>query len=83
MLRVTTLIAKVGIRDQSEMESLISHLGGKGHLPVIRSMFKGMFGLAKLPDPGEELITKVTTQPPRSRYRREFEILGDLFSLVI
>jgi hypothetical protein len=83
MLRVTTFVAKAGIRDQTEMESLISHLRGKGYLPVIRSMFTGMFTLAKLPDPDEQLITKVIT-PPRRRHalmrEPEFgELLGDLF----
>lgn len=82
MLRVTTFISKASIRDQTEMESLISHLRSKGHLPVIRSMFTGMFGLAKLPGLDEQLITKVITQASRYRLMRrsEFDMpLGDLF----
>lgn len=82
MLRVTTFVAKAGIRDQSEMESLISHLRGKGHLPVIRSMFTGMFSLAKLPEPDEQLITKIITEAPEYEYRlrkRFRDVLGDLF----
>lgn len=82
MLRVTTFVAKAGIRDQTEMESLILHLRGKGYLSVIRSMFTGMFTLAKLPDPDEQLITKVITQGRRYPLMRrpDFgELLGDLF----
>jgi len=82
MLRVITFEAKAGVREQTEMESLISHLRDKGHLPVIRSMFTGMFTLAKLPGPDEQLITKVITQATSIyRFRRpDFgEILGDLF----
>lgn len=82
MLRVITFVAKAGVREQTEMESLISHLKDKGHLPVIRGMFTGMLNLAKLPEPDEQLITKVITQAPNIyRFRRpDFgEILGDLF----
>jgi len=82
MLRVTTLIAKAGVREQTEMESLISYLRDKGYLPVIRSMFTGMLNLAKLPEPDEQLITKIITQAPVHPLMRgpEFgEILGDLF----
>lgn len=82
MLRVTTFVAKAGIRDQAEMESLVSYLRDKGHLPVIRSMFRGMFSLAKLPEPDEQLITKAITQAPSDIFMRrpEFgELLGDLF----
>lgn len=82
MLRITTFAAKAGIRDQTEMESLISHLRDKGHLPVIRSMFTGMSRLAKLPELKEQLITKVITQARVNTFMRrpEFgELLGDLF----
>jgi hypothetical protein len=80
MLRVTTLIAKAGIREQTEMESLISHLRNKGYLPVIRSMFTGMFNLAKLLEPNERLLTKIITQAPRHPFIPELEeIFGDLF----
>jgi len=82
MLRVNTLIAKAGVREQSEMESLISHLRDKGHLPVIRSMFTSMLNLAKLPEFDEQLITKIITQAPRYPFMRRLEfgeILGDLF----
>jgi len=79
MLRTTTLVAKVGIRDQAEVEALILHLRDKGYLPVIRSMFTGMLSLAKLPEPDQALITKVIT-PISPRFMREHrEILGDFF----
>ena len=78
MLSVTTFVAKAGVRAQTEIEGLISHLRDKGYLPVIRSMFTGMFNLAKLPEPNEQLITNVVT--PVAGYYPEFrEILGDLF----
>ena len=82
MLRVTTLVARASVREQTEMESLMSHLRDKGHLPVIRSMFTGMLNLAKLPEPDEQLITKIITQAPRYPFMRRpkfGEILGDLF----
>lgn len=82
MLRVTILIAKAGVREQSEVENLMSYLRDKGYLPVIRSMFTGMLNLAKLPEPDEQLITKIITQAPRYPFirRPEFgEFLGELF----
>ena len=80
MLRVITFVANASVREQTEMESLLTHLRDKGYLPVIRGMFTGMLNLAKLPEP-DELITKVITHaPPIYRFRRpEFgEILGDI-----
>jgi len=82
MLQVVTFAAKVGIRDQTEMESLLSCLRNKVYLPIIRSMFTHMFSLAKLPEPDEELITKIITQVPERRFMRRPElvdVLGDLF----
>jgi len=81
MLRVATLVAGAGVREQTEMESLVSHLRDKGHLPVIRSMFTGVLNLAKLPEPGERLMTKIITQVPLHPLMRdqEFKVLGDLF----
>lgn len=82
MLRVVTFIAKASIREQVEMERLISHLRDKGYIPAIRSMFTGMLNLAELPEPGEELITKVITQvPPMYLFFKEgfSEVLGELF----
>jgi len=80
MLRVATLIAKAGIREQIEMESLISHLKEKGYLPVIRSMFTGILNLAKLPEPDEQLFTKIITQAPQYPFMRPgINILGDIF----
>ena len=82
MLRVITFVANVGVREQTEMENLLTHLREKGYLPIIRSMFRGVLSLAKLPEPYEQLITKVISQAyPMYRFRRpEFsEILGDLF----
>ncbi|BAI80369.1 hypothetical protein DEFDS_0895 [Deferribacter desulfuricans SSM1] len=82
MLRVITFVANASVREQTEMESLLTHLRDKGYLPVIRGMFTGVLSLAKLPEPGEQLITKVIIQTsPMYRFRRpEFsEILGDLF----
>ena len=37
MLRVISLAAKAGVREQSEMEGLISYLKGKGYAAVVRS----------------------------------------------
>lgn len=81
MLRVITFVANAGVREQTEMESLVSHLRDKGHLPVIRSMFTGVLNLAKLPEPDERLITKIITQAPLHPLMRdpEFEVLGELF----
>jgi hypothetical protein len=81
MFQVDSRIAKISIHDQAEMEGLISHLKDKGHLPVIRSMFTGMFSLVKLPEPDEALVTKVIAKPPsRFLYREGLsEVLGDLF----
>jgi len=79
MLWTTTLGAKVGIRKQTEMEILISHLRDKGYLPVIRSMFTGMFGLAKLPEPDHAIMTKVITSTYPLFTREPSEILGDFF----
>lgn len=75
MLRVITFLAKVGIRDQTEIESLISHLRSKGYPAMIRSMFTGMFNLVKLPEPDEQVIAKMIP----SRLMREPSFLGDLF----
>ena len=80
MLRVATFVANVSVREQAEMESLLTYLREKGYLPVIRSMLTGVLSLAKLPEPDEQLITKVITQTPYRFRRLEFgEILGDLF----
>jgi hypothetical protein len=79
MIQAVTFLAKIGMRDQAEAESLVSHLRDKGYLPVIRSMFTGMFGLAKLPEPDQELITKIITSPFRSYMTEPDEILGDIF----
>jgi len=79
MLRTTTFLAKVGMYDQNEVETLISHLRDKGYLPVIRSMFTGMFGLAKLPEPDEALIAKIIAPRPQRFFAEPSEILGDLF----
>lgn len=79
MLRTITLAAKIGLRDQNEMEALISHLSDKTYLPVIRSMLKGMFALARLPEPDHELITKIITPAVRAYMLEHTEILGDLF----
>lgn len=79
MLRTTTFAAGIGLRDQNEMEELISHLKDKAYLPVIRSMFTGMFSLAKLPEPDQELITKIITPTVRVYPFEPKEILGDLF----
>ena len=82
MLRVITFVANAGVREQTEMESLLTHLREKGYLPVIRGMLTGVLSLAKLPEPDEQLITKVIIQaPPMYPFRElEFgEIFGDLF----
>ncbi|GAW91316.1 hypothetical protein [Calderihabitans maritimus] len=80
MLRVLTFEAKTAIRDQTEMESLISYLRNKGYLAVIRGMFTGMFRQAKLPEPDEQLITNMITVTPEYRFMTEREdFLGDLF----
>ena len=80
MLRVVTFVANASVREQAEMESLLTYLREKGYLPVIRSMLTGVLSLAKLPEPDEQLITKVITQTPYRFRRLEFgEILGDLF----
>ncbi len=80
MLRVITFVANAGVREQTEMESLLTHLREKGYLPVIRGMLTGVLSLAKLPEPDEQLITKVITPPMYPFRELEFgEILGDLF----
>lgn len=82
MLRVASVAAKAGLRDQAEMESLVSYLKGKGYLPVIRSMFTGMFASAGLPGPDEQLVTKVIAQAsayPLRRRRGFSDIFGELF----
>lgn len=79
MFRTTTFVAKVGMRDQSEAETLVSHLRDKGYIPVIRSMLTGMFASAKLPEPDQELITKIITPAVRTYRLEPGETLGDLF----
>lgn len=79
MLRTMTLAAKIGLREQNEMETLISHLSDKAYSPVIRSMLTGMFASAKLPEPDQELITKIITPAVRTYRLERSEILGDLF----
>ena len=80
MLRVITFVANAGVREQTDMESLLTHLREKGYLPVIRGMLTGVLSLAKLPEPDEQLITKVITPPMYPFRELEFgEILGDLF----
>lgn len=59
MLRVAALIAKISFHDQDEIETLISCLKGKGHIPLIRSMLSGMFNLAQMTEPDHSLITKI------------------------
>lgn len=82
MLRVASLIANARIRDQEEMESLISHLRGKRYLPMIRSMLTSMFDLVKLPEVREQLITEVIAEGRRDLFMRRRgygEVLGELF----
>lgn len=81
MLRVASLVAQAGIREQEEMESLISHLRGKGYLPMIRSMLTSMLDLIKLPEGREQLITEVIAKGIRDPFmrRRHSEALGELF----
>lgn len=81
MLRVVSLTAKAGIRDQTEMEILISHLKGKGYSPLIRSMLTNMFDLVKLPEARGQLITEVIAEGRRDMFmrRRYGEVLGELF----
>lgn len=79
MIRTTTLVAGIGLRDQAEIESLIPYLRDRGYLPVIRSMFTGMFGLAKLQEPDQELITKIITPTVRRYALEPSKILGDIF----
>ena len=67
MLRVASLTAQAGIRDQAEMESLISHLRNKGYAPLIRNMFTNMFDLVKLKEAREQLITEVISESPGPR----------------
>lgn len=79
MLRVATYLAKAGMREQAEVESLISYLRSKGYLPVIRSMLTGLFKLADLPEPRQALTGKVFGRLRRP-YTREYMInLGDIF----
>lgn len=79
MIRVTSRTVKVTIREQGEVENLISHLSDKGYLPVIRTMFKGMFSLAKLPELDEHLITRILSQRYSPVIREPTEVLGDVF----
>lgn len=80
MLRAVSSITKAGIRDQAEMEGLISHLKTKGYPPIIRGMLVSAFAPTKLPEPDEQLITKIVSTGQRPYTARGFGgILGDIF----
>lgn len=82
MLRVTSLLTRVGIRDQTKMESLVSHLRSKGYSAAIRSMFTGMFTSSGMDEPDEQLVIKLITQGPGYRFLRRprlSDVLGDIF----
>lgn len=59
MYRVITFKGRFGFRSQTEIGTLISYLKEKGYLPVIRSMFSGLFYLTELGNPIEELLESV------------------------
>jgi len=82
MFRVLASQTKVNIRNQSEIENLVSYLRSKGYPAMIRGMVTNIFSLVKLPEPHEDLLTKVLAGSTRLRYsyaRRPGEFLGDLF----
>lgn len=82
MFRVLASQTKVNIRNQSEIENLVSYLRSKGYPAMIRGMVTNIFSLVKLPEPHEDLLTKVLAGSTRLRYgyvRRPREFLGDLF----
>jgi len=82
MLRAITFVANVSIREQAEMESLLTYLRDKGYLPVIRSMLREVLRLGKLPEPDEQVTAQIIIHDSDinwfwgPQYRR---ILGDLF----
>lgn len=82
MLRVETSFAKIGIRDQAEMEGLVSYLRTKGYSAIVRSMFTGMFDSINLPEPDEALITTMIGESREHqilRGRGVSDVLGDIF----
>jgi len=54
MLRASSAVAKAGVREQVEMERLISHLKALGYLPVMRSIYANACTVLGLPEPGEQ-----------------------------
>lgn len=79
MLRTNTMAAQIGIREQSEAETLVKYLTGEGYLPVMRSMLSGICSLSGLPEPEQDLVRKVFRTSYPTFMRETDDIIGDLF----
>ncbi len=79
MLKAVTYATDAGMRDQSEVETLIRSLISKGYLPVIRGMLSGVFDLAKLPAPSTSITTEILERRPLAFSTGPMRFIGDVF----
>lgn len=80
MIRSSTLAAGIGIREQAEVEILVSHLTHSGYVPALRSMFRSVFASGKLPEPDEQVV-EALLRPTYPAYvlAEAGRVLGELF----
>lgn len=82
MLKVDTYKTKMSIKDQSEMENIISYLCNKGYHAIIRSMLSGIFNTDSLPEPNNDLIKNIISKSQKYQFypmRHSNPIWGDIF----
>lgn len=80
MLRVVNLESKFNIKNQREVETLISDLREKGHVTTIRSSLNNIFELANLPEPNADIITNMIEKNSKRHYlARSSAFMGDIF----
>ncbi len=85
MLKVLSLVAKAGLRDQAEVESVVAYLATKGYKPAVRAMLSALCDVADL-SVHRRVITEVLSSDWMRYYRSAFmpgmeggELAGELF----
>lgn len=79
MLRVLSLKAQIGTKDQGEAESIILYLKNKGYDTVIRNMFKNAFSIASLSEPTRSQINRILIQNVPAHERSNQTIVDEVF----
>lgn len=80
LLQLNSVMGEVELKDQTEIENVISYLRNEGYPPLIRDMLINISKSAKIPSPDNDFLKKILISESSFSYRRrESKTVGDVF----